>query len=218
MRDGFIIHEKTLKQMSRLDPEDVQYLMACLSDYYYTGEVDIDEVEEISVAVAVILDDAIERMKADSEAYEKSVEQRRQAANKRWHNDSDAMRDDATACESMREPCESHAKNAVSVSVSDSVIKENYPTDSKRKVFVRPTVEEVSAYCTERGNKVDPEAFVAFYDSKGWKVGNSPMKSWKAAVITWEKRTKPPSNRFQNFPQRTDQEHVDLVKKIIAMQ
>ena len=85
------------------------------------------------------------------------------------------------------------------------------------KGFEKPSVEEVRAYCIERGNSVDPEAFVAFYDSKGWKVGNSPMKSWKAAVITWEKRTKP-SNRFQNFPQRTDQGHVDLVKKIIAMQ
>lgn len=57
--------------------------------------------------------------------------------------------------------------------------------------FVPPTVEEVRAYCEERGNFIDPEAFVAFYDSKGWRVGNSPMKNWKSAVITWEKRNKP---------------------------
>jgi hypothetical protein len=29
---------------------------------------------------------------------------------------------------------------------------------------------------------------VAFYESKGWKVGNQPMKDWKAAVRTWEQR------------------------------
>lgn len=50
----------------------------------------------------------------------------------------------------------------------------------------RPTVEEVTAYCSERGNSVDPQAFVDFYESKGWLVGKSPMKDWKAAVRTWE--------------------------------
>ena len=52
----------------------------------------------------------------------------------------------------------------------------------------RPTVEEVAAYCRERGNRVDAERFVDFYASKGWKVGNQPMKDWKACVRTWERR------------------------------
>lgn len=57
----------------------------------------------------------------------------------------------------------------------------------------RPTPEEVLAYCDQRrlegiNNQVDPEAFVDFYESKGWKVGKDPMVSWQAAVRTWEKR------------------------------
>nr|WP_325254549.1 hypothetical protein [uncultured Oscillibacter sp.] len=51
-------------------------------------------------------------------------------------------------------------------------------------------MEEVAAYCEERKNGIDPEEFVAFYASKGWRVGRSPMKSWKSAVVTWEKRWK----------------------------
>lgn len=64
------------------------------------------------------------------------------------------------------------------------------PTTKKHKErrFVKPTVEEVRAYCEERQNNVDPEAFIDFYESKGWKVGNQPMKDWKAAVRTWERR------------------------------
>ena len=54
--------------------------------------------------------------------------------------------------------------------------------------FTPPTVDEVKAYCRERGNRVDAEQFVDFYSSKGWKVGSQPMKDWKAAVRTWEKR------------------------------
>lgn len=61
-------------------------------------------------------------------------------------------------------------------------------TREKKIEFVPPTVEEVRAYCEERGNGVDAEAFVAFYQSKGWKVGTSPMKDWRASVVTWEKR------------------------------
>jgi len=55
--------------------------------------------------------------------------------------------------------------------------------------FKKPTHVDVKAYCYERGNTVDPEAFISFYDSNGWKVGKNPMKDWKAAVITWEKRS-----------------------------
>lgn len=57
----------------------------------------------------------------------------------------------------------------------------------EKKIFRPPTVDEVRAYCKERGNNVDPEMFVDFYTSKGWKVGKNPMKDWKAAVRTWER-------------------------------
>ena len=214
-RDGFIIHEKTLQQIRRLDPEDCCYLLACMTEYYYNGTIDIDNVETVSVAVAVILDDAIERMAADAEAYEKSVEQRKKAAEKRWENAS-GMRNDATACDRMRDDakvCEGDAKNAVSVSVSDSVSVK----DKKNRRFTPPSVEEVRAYCAERKNGIDAEAFIAFYESKGWKVGNAPMKNWKSAVVTWEKRQRPP-NKFANFPQREDIEHKELISRVIAMQ
>ena len=58
----------------------------------------------------------------------------------------------------------------------------------KSSKFIPPTIEEVRSYCQERKNNIDPEQFVAFYSSKGWKVGAQPMKDWKMAVITWEKR------------------------------
>ena len=53
-----------------------------------------------------------------------------------------------------------------------------------------PTLDEIRAYCEERQNNIDPEQFYDFYASKGWKIGKSPMKDWKACVRTWEKRRK----------------------------
>lgn len=48
------------------------------------------------------------------------------------------------------------------------------------------SVEVVRAYCQERNNGVNPEAFFNYYEANGWKVGRNPMKDWKAAVRNWE--------------------------------
>jgi hypothetical protein len=57
----------------------------------------------------------------------------------------------------------------------------------KRSRFIPPTLDEVKAYCTERKNNIDPQHFIDYYESNGWKVGKNPMKDWKAAVRTWER-------------------------------
>ena len=57
-----------------------------------------------------------------------------------------------------------------------------------RPKFVPPTPAEVEAYGREIDFAIDGEAFCAFYESKGWKVGNTPMKKWQGAVVTWKKR------------------------------
>ena len=65
---------------------------------------------------------------------------------------------------------------------------DNGSRGTTRKRFVRPTLDEVKQYCVERHNSVDAQRFIDFYSSKGWLVGNQPMKDWKAAVRTWEQR------------------------------
>ena len=60
------------------------------------------------------------------------------------------------------------------------------PKGAKR--FSPPSFDDVKSYCQERENGVDPQAFVDWYTSNGWKVGKNPMKDWKAAVRTWERK------------------------------
>lgn len=61
------------------------------------------------------------------------------------------------------------------------------PAVPKVKRFVKPTLEEVKAYCKERKNGIDAHHFIDYYESNGWKVGKNAMKDWKAAVRTWER-------------------------------
>lgn len=80
----------------------------------------------------------------------------------------------------------------------------------KPKRFVKPTVEEVAAYCAERKNGVDAERFVDFYESKGWVIGkNSPMRDWRAAVRNWENRDK--ANAAPSMYTDQEQKWVDEV-------
>lgn len=88
---------------------------------------------------------------------------------------------------------------------------------TKRKRFVKPTLEELEAYKAEKGLNVDCEYFLDFYESKGWMIGKNHMKDWKATMRGWSAREKneapkpqpqrapaPNNNKFHNFEQRAD--------------
>jgi len=73
---------------------------------------------------------------------------------------------------------------------SKSIEKDIEKDIENNKRFSPPTVEEVQAYIDEKGYNVNAEMFIDFYQSKGWVVGKSPMKDWKAAVRTWDGKRK----------------------------
>ena len=75
-----------------------------------------------------------------------------------------------------------------SVSNSDTQVRLGKVRQGKDRKNIPPSLEEVTAYCNERHNNVDPQQFIDFYESKGWYVGKTKMKDWKACVRTWEKR------------------------------
>jgi RNA-splicing ligase RtcB len=59
-------------------------------------------------------------------------------------------------------------------------------SSSEPRIFMRPTAQEVTVYGQSIGFQIDGQRFVDYYDSKGWLIGKTPMKSWKAAVRTWK--------------------------------
>ena len=78
-----------------------------------------------------------------------------------------------------------HTDNNEYININNNSL---YKKGSSR--FQKPTIEEIRQYCLEKGYNVDAEQFFNFYESKGWVVGKSPMKNWRAAVSTWNKREK----------------------------
>jgi len=62
------------------------------------------------------------------------------------------------------------------------------PKDVSVKKFTKPTPEEVEAYGKSIGFAINGHEFIDFYESKGWVIGKSKMKDWKASVRTWKSR------------------------------
>lgn len=84
--------------------------------------------------------------------------------------------------------------------------------------FYPPTVEEVKAYCEERNNGVDPQAFVDFYTAKGWKVGKDPMKDWQAAVRTWERREPEKKKGVISHDRQIDRAQYERLKEMFGFE
>ena len=86
-------------------------------------------------------------------------------------------------------------------------------TTTKRKRFEKPTLSEIKEYCIERNNNIDAEEFYSYYESIGWKVGKNPMKNWKFAIITWEKREN--KNKSKYTKKTNTEQTLDAIYKVM---
>lgn len=85
--------------------------------------------------------------------------------------DHDGDTTDVTNCSQSMSPREREEK------------EKNIYISAKR--FTPPKPQQVADYAKERGLEIDAEKFCDFYESKGWLVGKTKMKDWKAAVRNW---------------------------------
>lgn len=77
-----------------------------------------------------------------------------------------------------------------SESESESVQKSTVPDGTEKKrggaSFVKPSREEANLQAAKIGlPPPELDAWFAYYESNGWRVGRNPMKCWRAAMQTW---------------------------------
>lgn len=90
-------------------------------------------------------------------------------------------------CENNQEGIDEKVKeNNTSINNTSINIKENI----KRKVFKKPTLDELKEYCLSSSLSVDYQYFYDYYESNGWRVGKNPMKDWKATLRNWDRKNK----------------------------
>ena len=65
--------------------------------------------------------------------------------------------------------------------VNLSQSKQYKPNSIKQTIFIKPSIEVIKSEFPE----IDAYHFYDFYESKGWKVGSTKMKDWKATARNW---------------------------------
>lgn len=125
------------------------------------------------------------------------------ANNENSANTANDLQTDASKMQTCKQtantPLEEEKETEEEIRIDD--IKKINKKDFDASRFQKPSIEEITEYCTQRQNTVDAESFYHHYESVGWKVGNKPMKSWQSCVITWEKRN---NSQVQNSNQSTN--------------
>jgi hypothetical protein len=113
------------------------------------------------------------------------LQRRKNAERQQRHRDRYASRDN-NVTEPARE--EKRREDSNTLSLLTEPISQDQSQKHNAGKFVKPSIEEVRGEVIARDMKLDPETFWHFHESKGWKIGAQPMKNWKSALVTWEKR------------------------------
>lgn len=178
---GFFCQDEYLAKTAKLTDEEVGRLFRALINYHANGVLaELDGRE--SIAFDFIKEDIDKAEEAYSKKCEQASKNRRKALSNNTTDDDGGQR--ALTDVNGGDQYNINKKN---------INKDNNNSSSKNivtlKRFIPPTVEQIKAYCDERGvYLIDPEQFIDYYEARGWMLNkNRKMVDWKAAVRTWEK-------------------------------
>lgn len=203
MREYFPCYHSYLRKIAKLSDQEIGRLFRALLTYSATGER-----QELPGREAVAYDFIADDIDRANEAYQEKCEINRR--NRTSTTVNDRQRPSTTGDETHQNKDKDKYKDKDKINIECGAT--SAPTRAR---FVPPTVDDVRAYCTEQGYRIDPERFVAYYESNGWKVGRNSMRDWRAACRTWARGnstgSKPnaPTPTALQFDQR-DYTGVDL--------
>ena len=225
MRDSIVFYKTWGELIASLPMDKGSLLMLMIFDYAFNDIEDTSDDPTIDALFNLIKG----QLDRDAEKWDEIRRKRSEAGIKgneiRWHNRKTSQSDTSYRKSSQTDVCESQNIANIAVNVNDNVnvnvkekesIKEKDSSAMCRR-FTPPTLQEVADYVNSKGYSVDPQAFIDFYESKGWYIGKNKMKSWQSAVGTWERRQKRDRkpNSFKEFKQNT-YDYEALESKIIA--
>ena len=183
MSASFTFNTEWSDIIGKYDAETQLSVYQAITSYASSGH--IPEMTPVAGAMFAFIRLEIDKERARKEA----IAQKRSAAGRR----SAAARRKPVS-KPVPAPEQVDDEDEVEIIDEDDIIVEDKPKRKKRSAFVRPTLEQVQEYIEHKGYSVDAEAFVAYYESNGWRVGSSKMSSWQSAVFTWHKRNTNPQN------------------------
>lgn len=175
MKDSFILYHEQYDIFKELTDEEAGALIKAIYEYEIKKELPKDKLIKLSFLSIK------QRLDKNREAYYEKC-QKNQQNGKLGGRPKNPLKPNGFF-QNPTKPKKPDTDTDIDIELSKDNIKEKY---IKRK-FVKPTLDEVKAYCAERNNKVNAKKFIDYYNANGWKVGRNAMKDWKACVRNWER-------------------------------
>jgi len=207
-KKGVIIYADYINTFEELDDDEAGRLIKHF--FRYVNDLNPEPPDKLT---KIAFEPIKQQLKRDLEKWSNTREKRSRAgqisASKRAEQALTKDQQDSTNSTNVQQ--DSTNSTVICNSNSNSNSNSNELIVKGRKAFRPPTVEEVFEYCQERKNAVDPEKFVDYYTSNGWKVGKNALKDWKAAVRTWEKSNF--NNQNQSNATTRTEKNLDALRK-----
>ena len=184
-KQSFVLYNDWGESVNMLSDSQAGTLLKAI--FAYHNQTDIPQMDGMVTFAFKMFQVQFER---DTIKYQERCEQQRKNIEKRWNNTNDTT-------EYHGKPRNTNYTNHTDNDNDNDNENDNendYDYDmnicnkAKRTTFCKPTIDEIKAYCNEKGiTNVDAQAFFDFYESKGWMVGKNKMKNWRAAVNNWSR-------------------------------
>lgn len=185
MKKAFLLYADYFDYFQTLTDEELGRVIRAIFAYQRTGELPSFDDR----ALKLVFDLIRNQIDRDFDKWRASAEKRKAAAQKRW-----SAKNQNRAAEEA--PEDNTTEEVEEVPTVETALKEQTeaqenPTEEKKtpsKRFQKPTVSEVAEYVMQNSFDFAPQQFFDYYESKGWRVGNAPMKDWHAAARLWQQR------------------------------
>lgn len=161
-KKSFLLYCDIIHTIEQLTDEQAGHLFKHILQYVNDKDPQTD-----NVITKIAFEPIKQTLKRDLKKYEDIRKRNSENARKRW---------DATAYDRIP----NDTKNADIVrEIEIGIVKD-------KKIFTKPTLDELREYMDSIGMNDVSSKFFDFYESKGWMIGKNKMKDWKSAVRTWK--------------------------------
>ena len=174
--------ERTRKSFEAMSAEDAGHILKGLLQHAAGEEVDTTDWSPLAEAVYPLIEGQVDRMT--------NLRDKNRENGMKGGRPKTEQKPNDNPNETQTEPEAKQIKAPVPEPIPVPIQEKESPSEIRKSAprFVPPTVDQVQAYASEHGLIMDCTRFVDWYASKGWKVGSSPMKDWRAAARNWSAR------------------------------
>ena len=166
-------------------------LIGMIVRYLRTGEEPqprTDTQEAVLTAIRPVMETSRSRIVAGGNGGSKSTSK---TASKPRSKSTSKTASDPDSNDASKRPSEEEEEVGRGIKEEEREGKARFRAPSPAEV-----AEYAQSYAESKGidlasTDFDPERFVDFYAQKGWMVGRSRMKDWKASVRNWVRTSKP---------------------------